>query len=111
MAVAAMHNNRFTGGRKHAVHGAVVLPCAACMWEGGVEQCAASDVNSAPVASPPRPALPLPPPAARPFASPPPPTAPAARRSPAAGTLPPEWGLQGYWWNATLNNTQALEYL
>ncbi|KAL4419698.1 hypothetical protein ABPG75_006796 [Micractinium tetrahymenae] len=27
------------------------------------------------------------------------------------GTLPPDWGTQGYWWNATLNNTQALEYL
>lgn len=28
-----------------------------------------------------------------------------------AGTLPPNWGTQGYWWNSTLNNTQALEYL
>ncbi|KAL4437815.1 hypothetical protein ABPG77_005727 [Micractinium sp. CCAP 211/92] len=27
------------------------------------------------------------------------------------GTLPPDWGTQGYWWNSTLNNTQALEYL
>lgn len=30
---------------------------------------------------------------------------------PLAGTLPPDWGTQGYWWNSTLNNTQALEYL
>lgn len=27
------------------------------------------------------------------------------------GTLPAQWGTQGYWWNSTLNNTQALEYL
>lgn len=27
------------------------------------------------------------------------------------GTLPPDWGTQGYIWNSTLNNTQALEYL
>ena len=111
MAVAAMHNNRFTGGRKHAVHGAVVLPCAACMWEGGVEQCAASDVNSAPVASPPPPPHPPTPPPPRPPGGPPPPPPPPARPGPPGGTLPPEWGLQGYWWNATLNNTQALEYL
>lgn len=28
-----------------------------------------------------------------------------------AGTLPPDWGTQGYYWNSTFNATQALEYL
>ena len=29
----------------------------------------------------------------------------------AAGTLPPEWGIQGYYIGGGLNNTQALEYM
>jgi hypothetical protein len=29
----------------------------------------------------------------------------------AAGTLPPDWGSQGYYWNSSYNSTQALEYL
>jgi hypothetical protein len=28
-----------------------------------------------------------------------------------AGTLPPDWGTQGYFWNSSYNSTQALEYL
>ncbi|KAI3425130.1 hypothetical protein D9Q98_008902 [Chlorella vulgaris] len=27
------------------------------------------------------------------------------------GTLPPDWGSQGYYWNSSYNSTQALEYL
>jgi hypothetical protein len=28
-----------------------------------------------------------------------------------AGTLPPNWGTQGYYWNSTYNTTQALTIL
>lgn len=27
------------------------------------------------------------------------------------GTVPPDWGTQGYWFNGSYNETQALEYL